>query len=297
MTDQTPIRIAVASGKGGTGKTTVAANIAATIASQGGQTAYLDCDVEAPNGHIFLKPIIQRRKKASIPVPDVDLDRCDGCGECGEVCQFSAIVAVKGTVLTFPELCHGCGGCSLACPIEAIRERDREIGIVEIGVAGSIKFVAGRLNIGEAMSSPLIRAVKDEMPESGVVILDSPPGTSCPVIEAVQGSDYVLLVTEPTPFGLSDLKLAVDTVRELSIPFGVVVNRWGMGDDRIEEYCRRERITILARIPDDRKIAELYSRGELLVEVSESMRRIYNDLITRLDDELILFPIGSRVVT
>jgi len=295
LSNRSLTKIAVASGKGGTGKTTVATNISATIASHGDQVAYLDCDVEAPNGHIFLKPIIQQRKTASIPVPDVDLDKCDSCGECGKVCQFSAIVVVKGTVLTFPELCHGCGGCSLACPIDAITEKDREIGTVEIGVAGSIRYVAGRLNIGEAMSPPLIRAVKDEMPQSGVVVIDSPPGTSCPVIEAIQGSDYVLLVTEPTPFGLNDLKLAVDTVRELSIPFGVIINRWGLGDDMVEEYCRNEQIPILVRIPDDRKIAELYSKGELLVEVSESMRRIYNDLITRLDNELILFPIGSSV--
>jgi len=281
------MKIAVASGKGGTGKTTVATNLAATIASHGHQAAYLDCDVEAPNGHIFLKPIIQQQKTASIPVPNVNLDLCDGCGECGKICQFSAIVAVKKTVLTFPELCHGCGGCSLACPIDAITEKDREIGTVEIGVSGSIRYVAGRLNIGEAMSPPLIRAVKNEMPQNGIVIIDSPPGTSCPVVEAVQGSDYVLLVTEPTPFGLNDLKLAVDTVRALSIPFGVVINRWGLGDDRVEEYCRREQIPILTRIPDDRDIAVLYSKGELLIEVSESMRKIYNDLIDRLDNELM----------
>ena len=280
------MKIAVASGKGGTGKTTVATNIAATIASHGDQAAYLDCDVEAPNGHIFLKPTIQQRKTACIPVPNVNLDLCDGCGECGKICQFSAIVAVKKTVLTFPELCHGCGGCSLACPIDAITEKDREIGTVEIGVSGSIRYIGGRLNIGEAMSPPLIRAVKNEMPRNGVVVIDSPPGTSCPVIEAVQGSDYVLLVTEPTPFGLNDLKLAVDTVRELAIPFGVIINRWGLGDDRVEEYCRREQISILERIPDDRNIAELYSKGMLLIEVSESMRKIYNDLIVILENVL-----------
>ncbi|MDP8241383.1 MAG: P-loop NTPase [Candidatus Hatepunaea meridiana] len=321
MFNNTLAKIAVASGKGGTGKTTVATNLAVTLASYGKQSseyalqrvltmsptlqniraeastqssrfqanqiAYLDCDVEAPNGHIFLKPIIQQRKAASIPVPNVNLDVCDGCGECGKVCQFSAIVAVKGTVLTFPELCHGCGGCSLACPIDAITEKDREIGTVEIGVAGSIKFVAGRLNIGEAMSPPLIRSVKNEMPKNGVVIIDSPPGTSCPMIEAIQGSDYVLLVTEPTPFGLSDLKLAVDTIRELSIPFGVIINRWGLGDDRVEEYCQRENITVLVQIPDDRDIAVMYSKGELLVDVSGAMRKIYNNLIIRLDNELL----------
>ncbi|MDP8227952.1 MAG: ATP-binding protein [Candidatus Electryoneaceae bacterium] len=286
MFNRTLTKIAVASGKGGTGKTTVAVNIAATIASQGDQAFYLDCDVEAPNGHIFLKPVIHQRKLASIPVPDVNLDKCDGCGECGKVCQFSAIVVVNKVVLTFPDLCHGCGGCALACPIDAITEKNREIGTVEIGVADSIGYIAGRLNIGEAMSPPLIRAVKGEMPQAGVVIIDSPPGTSCPVIEAVQGTDYVLLVTEPTPFGLSDLTLAVDTVRKLSIPFGVIINRWGVGDDKVEEYCLREQIPILAKIPDDRNIAVLYSKGELLIRVSEDMKKIYNDLIVSIEGVL-----------
>lgn len=276
------MKIAIASGKGGTGKTTVATNIVATLASHGNQTAYLDCDVEAPNGHIFLKPDIQQRKAASILVPEVDLKRCDSCGECGKICQFSAIVAIRGSVLVFPELCHGCGGCSLACPLTAITEKDREIGKVEISAAGSIKYVAGRLNIGEAMSPPLIRAVKNEMPRNCFVIIDSPPGTSCPMIEAVRGSDYVLLVTESTPFGLNDLKLAVDTIRELYIPFGVVINRHGLGDERVEEYCRQEQISILERIPDDRNIAELYSKGKLLIEASESMREIYERLAEEL---------------
>ena len=282
MPDRTLTKIAIASGKGGTGKTTVAVNTAATLASLGYRASYLDCDVEAPNGHIFLKPDIKRRKAASIPVPSINRELCDGCGDCGRVCQFSAIVVVNKTVLTFPDLCHGCGGCSLACPLDAITEKDREIGIVEIGIAGSIHYAAGRLNIGEAMAPPLIRAVKNEIPPDGVVVIDSPPGTSCPVIEAVQGADYVLLVTESTPFGLSDLKLAVDTVRELFIPFSVVINRWGLGDERVEEYCQREKIDILAYIPDDRRIAELYSKGQLLVHVSESMRSLYTEIVKNL---------------
>lgn len=280
--DRTLTKIAVASGKGGTGKTTVAVNIAATLASSGQKVAYLDCDVEAPNGHIFLKPGIRQSKAASIPVPSVDRDRCDGCGDCGRICQFSAIVVVNKTVLTFPELCHGCGGCSLVCTLDAITETNRDIGTVEIGTAGLIAYAAGRLKIGEAMAPPLIRAVKHEMPQAGVVIIDSPPGTSCPMIETVQDADYVILVTEPTPFGLSDLKLAVDTVRELSKPFSVIINRNGVGDERVEEYCQGEKIGILSRIPDDRSTAELYSKGELLVNHSESMRNIYNDLVKRL---------------
>ncbi len=286
MPKQCLLKIAIASGKGGTGKTTVAVNIAATLASLGQRTAYLDCDVEAPNGHIFLKPVIQKEKTTSIPVPAVDRKLCDGCGDCGKVCQFSAIVVVNKTVLPFPELCHGCGGCSLACPLDAITEKDREIGIVEIGRADSIDFISGRLNIGEAMSPPLIRAVKNEMPKSGIVLIDSPPGTSCPVIEAIHGVNFVLLVTEPTPFGLNDLKLAVTTVKELSIPFAVVINRWGLGDDKVERYCSDEKIDVLARIQDDRTIAELYSRGELLVKVSKSMLKKYRDLVNTLNQTL-----------
>lgn len=280
------MKIAVASGKGGTGKTTVAVNLAMTLALHGEEVTYMDCDVEAPNGHIFLKPSIHTRKIAGIPVPEVDIRLCDGCGECGKICQFSAILAVKGSVLTFPELCHGCGGCMLACPLNAITEKNREIGIVEIGDAGPVRYAAGKLNIGEAMSPPLIRAVKAEIPSSGIVIIDSPPGTSCPVIEAVKGVDFVLLVTEPTPFGLSDLKLAVETMRELTIPFGIVINRWGLGDDRVEEYCKGENIPVLSKIPDDRSVAELYSDGRILVESSDAIRKIYRNLIIELDLEL-----------
>jgi MinD superfamily P-loop ATPase len=277
------LKIAVASGKGGTGKTTVAIALALSAPAP---VRLLDCDVEEPNCHIFLKPEIRGREAVSIPVPRVDETKCTGCGECGKACQFHAVVCLKTKPLVFPELCHGCGGCAKVCPTEAIKEVGREIGVVEIGEHDGLQFVHGRLNVGQAMSPPLIRAVKRHLSRSGLNIIDCPPGTSCPVIAAVKGSDFVLLVTEPTPFGLHDLKLAVETVRQLGIPFGVVINRCDVGDGRCTEYCRSEGIPVLLEIPDDRRIAEAYSRGTSIVDVSAELRAafagLYADLARRL---------------
>ena len=257
------MNVAIASGKGGTGKTTVATNLAVTAAASGREVQVLDCDVEAPNAHLFLKPEIERSEAVSVPVPEVDEEKCTACGECGRICQYSAIVSLKTKPLVFPELCHGCGGCALVCPEGAITEGLREVGVVEEGSAGGVRFAGGKLRIGEAMAPPLIRAVKERALEDALVIVDAPPGTSCPVIEAVRGADFVLLVTEPTPFGLNDLAIAVDTVRKLGLPFAVVVNRAGLGHDSVYAYCEDENIDILAELPDDRRVAEAYSRGEL----------------------------------
>jgi len=270
--------LAVASGKGGTGKTTIATNLAVTVAAQGGRVCYADCDVEEPNGHIFLKPDITSRTSIGVPVPKVDMSRCTGCGKCGEICQYSAIVCINKKVLTFPELCHGCGGCALVCPEGAISEVPREVGILEEGMADGVGFVHGRLRVGEAMSPPLIREVKRRILEDGVTIVDAPPGTSCPVIEAVKGADYVVLVTEPTPFGLNDLELAVGMVRELGLPMGVVINRSDVGDDRVKDYCERESINVLAEISDDRKVAEAYSRGEMAVDAVPELNRLFENV-------------------
>ena len=260
------MNIAVASGKGGTGKTTVATNLAYVAARNGRSVAYLDCDVEEPNGHIFLKPEITDSRPVGTVIPRVDEDQCTHCGECGEICQYSAIVCVGPKVLVYPELCHACGGCWLVCPEDAITEVPREMGLLETGRAGVIQFVQGTLNIGEAMSPPVIKAVKTAAPEADLIITDAPPGTSCPVIESVRDCQFVLLVTEPTPFGLNDLKLAVDMTRALGLPFGVVVNRADVGDRAVHLYCRENRIKVLAEIPDDRRIAEAYSRGELICD-------------------------------
>ena len=253
--------ISVASGKGGTGKTTIATSLARSL----GKGQFLDCDVEEPNAHIFLKPQIEERKLVGIPVPEVDESCCTHCGKCAEACEFNAIVVIKEKVLVFPELCHGCGGCTYICPEKAIKETDRTIGVVERGPAGTIDFVHGILNVGEPMAPPLIREVKHLINHMGNAIIDASPGTSCPVVEAVKDSDFCLLVTEPTPFGLHDLKLAVGMLKKLCIPYGVIINSAGLGDTEVEEYCCSENIPILMNIPWDRRIAEAYSRGIPLI--------------------------------
>ncbi len=270
--------ISIASGKGGTGKTTIATNLALSI----GNCQLLDCDVEEPNSHIFLKPQMMESRSVGLPVPQVDLEKCTYCGKCAEVCQFSAIAVIKKNVLTFPELCHGCGACSLLCPVDAITEVDRKIGVLQIGQSDGIRFIHGILEISEAMSPPLIKAVKEAAYGDGTTIIDVPPGTSCPVIEAVKGSDFCLLVTEPTPFGLNDLILAVEMLRILRIPFGVAVNRSDVGDDKVDDYCLRENIPILMKIPMDRELAVAYSKGMPLVVAKPERKaefvRLFEDI-------------------
>lgn len=276
------MRIAVASGKGGTGKTTVATSLAYVASLDGRTVAYIDCDVEEPNGHLFLKPQWQERAPVTRPVPQVDEAKCTQCGRCGEICQYSAIVPLGVMVLVYAELCHGCGGCTLVCPTGAISEVPREVGTLEMGLAGDVRFTRGLLNVGEAMSAPLIRKVKSATPQTDLTVIDAPPGTSCPVIESVRGSDYVLLVTEPTPFGLNDLKLAVEMVRSLQLPLGVVINRADTGNRHTWGYCQTHEIPILAEIPDDRRIAEAYSRGDLASSVSTEYRDLFNRLLDSL---------------
>lgn len=281
-------KIAVASGKGGTGKTTIATNLAVSLASSAQRVLYVDCDVEEPNGHIFLKPTIRSTERVGVPVPDVDVERCTACGKCGEACQFSAIVCINESVLTFPELCHGCGGCAMACPEDAIREVNREIGYIEQGSSDGIGFVHGTMKIGEAMSAPLIHAVKRTLPDDAIAILDAPPGTSCPVIEAVKDTDFVILVTEPTPFGLNDLKLAVEMVRALDIEHGVVINRCDVGDDEVRLYCLGESVPLLLEIPDDRRVAEAYSRGYMAIEALPELKQEFLELWEQIQRRLNL---------
>jgi MinD superfamily P-loop ATPase len=279
------MRLAIASGKGGTGKTTVAVNLAWTLAGMGEVVQYLDCDVEEPNGHIFLHPEITATQSVGIPVPVIDEAKCNACRRCAEVCQYHAIAVLK-KALVFPELCHGCGGCMLACPTGAIREVQREIGVIETGRAGGVVFGQGRLNVGEPVAPPLIRAVKRLAQAAGTTLLDAPPGTSCPVVTTVRDADYVFLVTEPTPFGLNDLKLAVEMLRKLERRHGVVINRADSGDSRVCEYCAAEGIPVLLEIPDDRRVAEAYSRGELAASVFPEWRTMFVKLWTRMEKEL-----------
>jgi MinD superfamily P-loop ATPase len=276
------MRIAVASGKGGTGKTTVATNLAKMAAARGCAVAYLDCDVEEPNGHLFLKPTMERRQSINKLIPAVDLDRCAFCGHCSQACRYGAIACVNKQVLIFTELCHSCGGCILACPVDAMHEIAKPIGELRMGAAGSVRFVEGRLNVGEAMSPPAIRAVKAVSCEANLTILDCPPGTSCPAIEGIRGSDLVLLVTEPTPFGLNDLRLAVEMVRALKISMAVVLNRCDIGDEQVRRYCDDQCIPIWAEIADDRAVAETYSRGELACDAVRSFAGAIGALLTRI---------------
>ncbi len=277
-----PLRIAVASGKGGTGKTTIATNLAVLLAETGARVAFLDCDVEEPNGHIFLAPTLATQTAVTLPVPVVDPARCTLCGACGDACRFSAILPLPTQVLTFPSLCHGCGGCALACPAGAIQETPRAIGVVETGVAGRLAFLQGRLDVGQALSPPVIHAVLAAAPREHLLVIDAPPGTACPVVAAVKGADLVLLVAEPTPFGLSDLRLAVDTVRELGLPCAVVINRAGAGEDELRAYCAAEQLAVPLAIPDDRRVAEAYSRGELAIVALPSLRTAFQTLIAQL---------------
>jgi MinD superfamily P-loop ATPase len=278
------VKIAVASGKGGTGKTTVATNLATVAAANGRTVAYLDCDVEEPNGHLFLKPAVERQQPINKQLPVVDLDRCTFCGRCSQVCRYGAIACVNKQVLIFAELCHSCGGCVLACPADAIREVPKPIGELRLGAAGPIRFIEGRLNVGEAMSVPAIRAVKAASAKADLMILDCPPGTSCPVIESVRGSDLVLLVTEPTPFGLNDLKLAVEMVQVLKLPMAVVLNRCDIGDDQVRGYCTSQRISILVEIADDRAVAEAYSRGQVACDAVPPFAAQIRSLLDQLSN-------------
>jgi len=256
--------VSVASGKGGTGKTLVATSLALSLKDEH-KIQFLDCDVEEPNAHVFMKPVFTESQKVFIPVPSVDEAKCNHCGKCGEVCAFNAVAVTSHKVLVFPELCHGCGACGYLCPQNAITEVANEIGILEVGVAEGIDFVRGKLAIGQVMAPPIIRAVKDIADSNMDTIIDAPPGTSCPVVESIKDSDFCLLVTEPTPFGLNDLALAVATARQLGISCGVILNRAGVGDGAIEEYCRQESMPIMLTIPLDNAIASLYSRGIPLV--------------------------------
>ena len=279
------MKIAVASGKGGTGKTTIATNLACIGASLGRKVQYLDCDVEEPNGHIFLKPNIEKTQAVTVEVPEVDSNKCTGCGKCSKICQYSAIVHLKdNNVLTFEQLCHSCGGCLRVCPADAIKPKLLNIGDIEFGKAGKIDFVHGRLRIGYVRTVSLIKEVKRHIKQGSLAIIDVPPGTSCPVVEAVKKADFVLLVTEPTPFGLNDLKLAIGLVREMDLPFAVIVNRHGIGNDKVEKFCKAESIEIALKLPDDRRIAQAYSTGQMVIDVLDEYREPFLKLYKYLEN-------------
>lgn len=276
------MQLVVTAGKGGTGKTTVAVNLALALKDEQ-EIQFLDCDVEEPDAHIFLKPEITEQEPVYVKRPQVDQERCDYCGRCSEACEFNAIAVIGKQVLVYDELCPGCGLCSLVCPKNAISEFDVEMGVVERGHAYGFNYLQGALTVGEPLAVPVIVQLKSKIDPRKMVILDSPPGTSCPVIEVMHGSDFILLVTEPTPFGLHDLKLTVDVAKTLGLRMGVVINRDGVGDKGVEEYCEKEAIPILMRIPMDRRIAELYSIGtpfiEEMPEWKEQFIQLYKEVL------------------
>jgi MinD superfamily P-loop ATPase len=276
------LTISIASGKGGTGKTTLATNLVAALAQTGVSVAYLDCDVEEPNGHLFLKPETDITRSVEVLIPKVHHDRCTFCGLCSEICQFNAIAVMLDKVLVYPSLCHSCGACKVVCPEDAIEEIPRAIGQIKSGTGMGVQFYEGRLNIGEAMAPPITKELKKGMPDTDIVVIDAPPGTSCPVIEAVDDTDFVVLVTEPTPFGLNDLKLAVEMTKALKLPFGIVINRSDTGDDRVEDYCRDEDLDLMLKIPFDRHLAEVYSRGGMLTSSNNGYSKILLELYAKI---------------
>jgi len=274
--------ISIASGKGGTGKTTVATNLALSL--EGVQL--IDCDVEEPNANIFLNATMHERKEISVDIPKIDKILCDFCGKCSEFCMYNALAVVPTDVLVFPELCHSCGGCKLVCPRDAISWDKRVVGVIEHGTTRGMDFYHGVLNVGEIQAIPVIKALKQKIKKDKQVILDAPPGTSCPVIETVNSSDYCILVTEPTPFGLHDLKLAVEVIRHLKIPFGVIINRDGIGYSKVEDYCQKENVSIVMKIPYSEKIANLYSKGIPFVTELPEWRQRFCNLFSDIQSEV-----------
>ncbi len=280
--------ISVASGKGGTGKTTISTNLALSINRA---AKLLDCDVEEPNAHIFIKPHVHSSETVYTMIPMIDESLCNGCRKCAEICRFNALTVVGKKVIVFPELCHSCEGCIAVCPEEAVTKGSRELGVIEAGTKDKLTFIQGTMRIGEAMSPPLIRAVRSKIDRDDLVIIDAPPGTSCPVITAMKDTDFVLLVTEPTPFGLHDLTLAVEAVKVLDIPCGIVINRSDIGDRTVHQYAALENIPILLEIPFDRRIAETYSRGRLLIEEFPTWRHtfemLYGDILEIIESKQV----------
>lgn len=276
--------LSIASGKGGTGKTTVSVNLALSL----GRVQLIDCDVEEPNDNIFIKANIENIQDVNVEIPEINLDTCIKCGKCADFCVFNAIIDIPSGIKIFPGLCHSCGGCKLVCPNESISWKDKKIGIIRNGIKNQINFSEGILDVGESRPTPIIKALKYQIIPSIDVIIDCPPGTSCSFLESVKGTDFCILVTEPTPFGLNDLKIAVDALKEMRIPFGVIINRDGIGDDGVELFCTREEIPIILRIPHNEEIAKLYSNGKSFVdelpEIKMQLKSMFNNIKGRKNE-------------
>jgi MinD superfamily P-loop ATPase len=277
------MKLAVASGKGGTGKTTISVSLAITIANRR-KVAYFDCDVEEPNGHLMFDPVLHNKEMVPVLVPEIDEQKCNFCGYCAEICAYHALAVLPRATLVFPEMCHACGGCWNFCPERAITPVDNYIGVVEEGRAGKVRFVHGRLNVGVAMSPPLIKAVKAKAMSDELTVIDVPPGTACPAVKAVEGADFCILVTEPTPFGLHDLDLAFQILNQMKIPCGVVINRSDGLDIPVEEYCNRHNIPVLQKFPLDREVAEAYAAGIPAVRAKGEWEELFVSLMDRVEE-------------
>jgi len=282
MTDLKPLKIAIASGKGGTGKTTLSTNLAAFIAEQH-EVVLVDLDVEEPNSGLFFNGELTHEEDIFKMIPQWDESKCTLCGICPKLCSYHAVIQLGPSILVFPELCHSCYACSELCPVDALPMIPKKTGTLRDFRIGKLHFVESRLEIGEEQAVQLISKTKKYVAANygnvSIAIFDSPPGTSCPVMEATKDADFVILVTEPTPFGLHDLSLAVETMRALEKPFGVVVNRYGIGNDEVIRYCREENIPVLAKIFNNRKIAELYSSGKLMYQDFPEVRQSLSDIL------------------
>ncbi len=277
--------ISVAAGKGGTGKTLIAVNLALSLHRSGIQTTLVDCDVEEPNAHLFLKPEISRREKVTVPIPKIDLDRCERCGECSSFCPFGALATTPTSLLIFEELCHGCGGCALVCPRDAISEEERVLGMLEEGNTGEgMGVIRGILDIGEPKASIVISAAKERMRSDEVNVVDCGPGTGCAVMTAVHGSHLCVMVTEPTPFGLHDLQMAVEMTETLGVPSLVVLNKDVPGDTLARKFCEKRGLEIALSIPFSRDIARLNARGVNLVDVDKEWMDKFLSLYQRAEE-------------
>lgn len=283
------MKIAIASGKGGTGKTTVATAFAQALSRLDYSVSLLDCDVEGPNSHIFIQPKLDQFEEVNVLIPSVDPDSCTGCGQCAEVCQFHAIVVIGGKTLVFPEMCHGCGSCTLVCPEQAISEIPNRLGVLEGGLSKEgIRFGHGILDIGEPMAVPVITKLKkwQNLMDAKIVVIDSPPGASCPVVESLRGADYIILVTEPTPFGLHDLRQAYQVTQVLGIPAGVIINRDGIGDTGVDQYSAEVGLEILMRIPLELKIGQGIAQGKSLLEIKPEYEKYFQQLHLQIGEAL-----------
>jgi MinD superfamily P-loop ATPase len=276
------LKIAVLSGKGGTGKTFVSVNLACVTSP----SVYVDCDVEEPNGHLFLKPVVTHRSPVKVKIPMVDLSKCTGCRKCVDFCKYNALAYIRDNLLVFKEICHSCGGCSLLCPSKALSEKEREVGSIEEGLSDQVTVLTGCLNTGEASGIPIIKGLMGKLTEQGTIVIDCPPGSACIVMESIREADFCLLVAEPTVFGVHNLAMVYDLVKLFNKPFGVVLNKCLEEENPAERFCRDNQIKILAKIPFDEELGRCISDGLIAVREKQKYHRLFKELLVNLTKEM-----------